>query len=105
LSTVLSWEARNADYVQLSYTCAPKVQMRLLVPEISIEDPSYSRSCGDPELPDVVANRPPESSQEIPIYRQFQRATVRIQITLTPFSHGIAFKQGSKTLSLDVPLP
>jgi len=29
MSTVLSWEARNADYVQLSYICAPKVQLRM----------------------------------------------------------------------------
>ncbi len=105
LNLSLSWEARNADYVQLSYTCGPKVQLRMgQVPQVSIEDPSFSRSCDDPGLPDVVANRPPESSEKLTLYDQFQREPVTLQITLTPYSHGDAFPQSSKSLSIDVPL-
>jgi hypothetical protein len=105
LNLSLSWKARNANYVQLSYTCGPKVQLRLRqVSQVSIEDPSFSRSCGDPWQPDVVANRPPESSEKLTLSDQFQREPVTLQITLTPYSHGDAFPQSSKSLSIDVPL-
>ncbi len=106
LSLSLSWEARNADYVQLSYTCGPKAQLRTgQVYQASIEDPSFSRSCDEPGLPDVVANRPPQFSQKLTLYDQFQHEPVPLQITLTPFAHGVAFPQSSKSLSIDVPLP
>jgi hypothetical protein len=101
----LSWKALNADYVQLSYDCGPRVQIRTgSVYQVGIEDPSYIRSCENPGLPDVVANRPPESSQKLRVYEQFQHEPVTLQITLTPYSHGDAFPQSSKTLALDVPL-
>jgi hypothetical protein len=105
LSLALSWKARNADYVRLSYTCAPKVQIRTgQIDQAYIEDASYSRFCGNTWLSEVVANRPPKSSEELTLHDEFQREPVTIEITLTPFSHGDAFPQSSKSLSIYVPL-
>jgi hypothetical protein len=101
----LSWKALNADYVRLSYNCGPRVQIRTgSLYQVPIEDLSFSRSCGDPGLPDVFANRPPVFSQKLTFGDEYQREPVTIQITLTPYSHGDPFAQSSKTLSLEVPL-
>jgi hypothetical protein len=106
LSTTVTWKARDADYVQLSYTCDPKVQLEHgEVSQVAVEDASFNRSCEDTSLPDVVANRPPASSEDLRLYDQFQRDPVTIEITLTPYLHGNPFPQSAKTLSLEVPPP
>jgi hypothetical protein len=106
LSTLtLSWKAANADYVQLSYSCGPKVELRNgPVYQVTITDPSFSRSCEDSVgLPDVVANRPPEGSQKFTVNTYFQRDPVKLKLTLTPFAHGRPFPQSSKSLAIDMP--
>jgi hypothetical protein len=104
LSFSLSWEAINADYVQLSYDCGPRVQHRTgSVYQAEIDDPSFTRSCESPELPAVVANRPPRFSQKLTLSDQVEGEPVSVQITLTPYSHGDAFAQSSKVVSIEVP--
>ena len=93
-TTDLSWKARDADYVQLSFNCVQGVD--LLVKGVE-------RSCDDSTLPDIVANQPPDSSQTITLSSGHLSGPVTVRFTLTPYSHGDRFEQSSKTVSLDVP--
>jgi hypothetical protein len=94
-TTDLSWKARDADYVQLSFNCAQGVNVLVK---------GVGRSCDDSTLPDIVANQPPESSQTITLSGGHLSAPVTVRFTLTPYSHGDRFEQSSKTVSLEVPV-
>ncbi len=94
-TAVLSWKARDADYVQLSFNCARGVAI-----ETNDQDLCYSAT---PE--DKSFNRSPESSQNLKVFPDRQSGPTTVRITLTPFAHGVGFPQSSKTLSLDVPRP
>jgi hypothetical protein len=89
-STVVSWSARNADYVRVS---CEKAAASVFVSICSGDDP---------ELPDAYANRPPELSRKVTV-SQFPRRADSIRITVIPFARGVGFPQASKSLVLEVP--
>lgn len=92
-----SWTARDADYVEFSYTCPPTSD-RLVISE----DIGMGHCENDKPAPDsLLLNHSPNSSSAIG-FGFFGGHPVPVVVTITPFSHAVPYPQSGKSLTITV---
>jgi len=100
-SIVFSWATENADYVELSYDCSV-VGLGVVI----LEGEAGSRNCQNDSKPIVADLREfthsPNSSAEISFGNSHHDDPISIVVTITPFSHGVAYPTASRSLTISV---
>ena len=87
---VVSWSAEGVDYVQLQFPC---MNEQVFVSSLGGRD----MKCGD--HPD--RNFPPNGSETL-VLTNFNRDSVRLVLTAEPFSEGVEYPKGSKTITIEI---
>jgi hypothetical protein len=90
LPTLVSWSTEGADYVQLQFPC---INEQMSVGNLRGAD----MKCGG--QPD--RNFPPNGSETL-IFTNLNRDSVRLVLTVEPFSDGVEYHGGSKTITLEI---
>jgi hypothetical protein len=88
--TVVSWSTEGADYVQLQFPC---IDERVFVSSLRGAD----MKCGG----QTDRNFPPSGSEEL-VLTNLNRQSVRLVLTVEPFSEGVEYHGGSKTITLEI---
>jgi hypothetical protein len=90
ISTVVSWSTEGADYVQLRFPC---IDEQVFVSSLG----GGSMKCGS----QTDRNFPPNGSETL-VLTNFNRQSVRLALTVEPFSDGVDFHGGSKTVTIEI---
>ena len=96
-----SWSTQNTDYVKFSYRCVPAPNG----PGVVISENGGPRECenANPRLyPPESPNRSPNASQNVLFGNFHQLDPISIIVTITPFSHAIAYRRSSKSMTVRV---
>jgi hypothetical protein len=96
-----SWSTQDTDYVEFSYRCVPAPN----APGVVILEPGGSRECenANPRLyPPESPNHSPHASQTVSFGNYHQLDPISIIVTITPFSHGMAYPHSSKSILVRV---
>jgi hypothetical protein len=88
--TVVSWSTERADYVQLQFPC---IDAQVFVSSLGGGD----MKCGGP----TDRNFPPNGSETL-VLTNLNRQSVRLVLTVEPFSDGVEYHGGSKTITLEI---
>jgi hypothetical protein len=104
-----SWTTQNADYVRLSYNCTGGeeiIQNGLpslgLDGVIILETGAAGTGCGGKlDVPQLI-NHSPNSSLDVGFANSSYDAPVEVRVTITPFSHGVAYAKSAKTIPISV---
>jgi len=100
-SITFTWSSQGADYVQFSYRCS-EIGQGIVI----LEDGGSGRNCANDPKPispnPEVASHAPNSSVNIGFGNHHRTQNISITVTVTPFSHGKAFPDGQKSLTVEV---
>jgi hypothetical protein len=88
--TFVSWSTEGADYVQLQFPC---INEQVVVSSLG----GAGMKCGG--QPD--RNFPPNGSETL-VLTNFNRDSVRLVLTVEPFSDGVEYHGGSKTITIEI---
>ena len=88
--TVVSWSTEGADYVQLQFPC---IDEKVFVSSLSGRD----MRCGG----QIDRNFPPNGSEEL-VLGNLNSRSVQLVLTVEPFSDGVEYHGGSKTITLEI---
>ena len=106
-----SWSTQNADYVRLSYHCTggevaaaeEKNLLNLGLDGIIIaERGGPSKGCGGKLDPITLINHSSNSSQIVGFANFDYITPAEVRVTVTPFSHGIAYATAAKTIPISI---
>jgi hypothetical protein len=94
-----SWSSEGVDYVELSYRCSVRSDGVVILE-------GEGRNCENSGAPAIQYpehfNRSPNSSTDV-IFGNFHRDDpISIEVTITPFSNGMAYPQFGKSLTINV---
>jgi hypothetical protein len=87
---VVSWSTKGADYVQLQFPC---INEQVFVSSLG----GGSMKCGG----QTDRNFPPNGSETF-VVTNFNRQSVRLVLTVEPFSDGVEYHGGSKTITMEI---
>ena len=88
--TVVSWSTEGADYVQLQFPCLDQ--------QVVVSDSTSAiMKCGGP----TDRNFPPNGSERL-FLTNLNRHSVRLVLTVEPFSDGVEYPGGSKTITREI---
>jgi len=90
LPTLVSWLTEGADYVQLQFPC---LNEQVFVGNLR----GANMKCGG--QPD--RNFPPNGSETL-VFTNLNRDSVRLVLTVEPFSDGVEYHGGSKTITIEI---
>jgi hypothetical protein len=90
LPPLISWSTEGADYVQLRFPCMGE--------QVSVSSlQGATMKCGG----QTDRNFPPNGSETLSLVNLNPR-TVRLVLTVEPFSDGVAYHAGSKTITIEI---
>jgi hypothetical protein len=89
MQIAVSWATEGADYVQLQYPC---MEQLFVSPDAGSE-----MKCGVP----TDRNFPPNGSATL-LLSNFNSRSVRLVLTVEPYSDGVAYHSGSKTITIEI---
>ena len=92
-----SWSTENADYIELTYSCAKSVRDGIVISE-----EVGGRDCGSRLIPTFPFKRSPNGSVKVNFENDHQDDPVPVLVTITPFSHAIAYKDSTRSLTVMV---
>jgi galactose oxidase-like protein len=95
------WATHDADYVELSFQCAPAPTR----PGIVILEGGFPFDCENVKWhsnPAIPPNRSPNGGATFSFGNSLQDDPISITVILTPFSHGIAYPDSSKSVAIQV---
>jgi hypothetical protein len=96
-----SWSTQNTDYVRFSYRCSSNSSKGIVISE----DNAGGRECENlaPIINSTsISNHSPNSSAGILFGNFHQEEPLSIVVTITPFSHGVAHPDSSKSITIAV---
>jgi len=108
-SVKFTWSTSNADFVRFSYRCTSGEEIiKKGLPSLGLdgivlaEEGATSKGCGGKlDTPEIV-NHSPNSSLNIGFGNSEYDAPIVVRVTLTPYSHGVAFAKSSKTIPITI---
>lgn len=108
-SVKFSWSTSNADFVRFSYSCTSGEEIiKKGLPSLGLdgivigeEGATYKGCGGKLDTPDIV-NHSANSSLNIVFGNSEFDGPIVVRVTLTPYSHGIAFAKSCKTIPITV---
>ena len=98
---MFTWATKGADYVELSYRCAPAPTG----PGVVILEDGSPRECenSSPRIyPNGSPNRAPNAFQNVGFGNFHQGNPVSITVSVTPFSHGTPYPDSRKSITIQV---
>jgi hypothetical protein len=90
IPTVVSWSTEGADYVEMQFPC---LDQQVVVSDST----SASMKCGGP----TDRNFPPNGSEKL-FLTNLNSHSVRLVLTVEPFSDGVEYHGGSKTITIEI---
>lgn len=99
-----SWTTQDADYVELSYQCPPPPAPPA-PPEVVIVEHGFPWSCENASpvfKSGAVQSRTPNGSATIGFGNYHRIDPISIIVRLTPFSHGKAYPDSAKSISIQI---
>jgi hypothetical protein len=104
-----SWSTKDADFVRLSYSCTAGEEIPDRdIPNLGLdgviimETGGADMGCGGKfDRPETV-NHSPDSSLDVDFGNSSYDAPIQVRVTLTPFSHGVAYPKAAKTIPISV---
>jgi hypothetical protein len=90
IPTIVSWSTKGADYVQLQFPCNDE---QVFVSSLG----GGGMKCGGA----TNRNFPPSGSEKL-VLTNFNRHSVRLVLTVEPYSGGVEYHGGSKTITIEI---
>jgi hypothetical protein len=97
-----TWTTQGADYVELSYRCST-FGLGVVIAEQGGAGGQNCENDPKPIIPQTQQlNHPPNSELEVSLANFHHDDPISIVVTITPFSHGVAYPTGRKSITIRV---